>query len=41
MKEVAGWSVYEIGQRLCDKFDDVPEAHILRSARRRRLVQNQ
>jgi phenol 2-monooxygenase len=27
-KEVAWWSVYEIGQRLCDKFDDVPEAEI-------------
>ena len=25
MKEVAWWSVYEIGQRLCDKFDDLPE----------------
>jgi phenol 2-monooxygenase (NADPH) len=24
VKEVAWWSVYEIGQRLCDKFDDVP-----------------
>jgi phenol 2-monooxygenase (NADPH) len=24
-KEIAWWSVYEIGQRLCDKFDDVPE----------------
>jgi phenol 2-monooxygenase len=23
-KEVPWWSVYEIGQRLCDKFDDVP-----------------
>jgi len=23
-KEVAWWSVYEIGQRLCDRFDDVP-----------------
>jgi phenol 2-monooxygenase (NADPH) len=23
--EVAWWSVYEIGQRLCDKFDDVPD----------------
>src|SRR5262249_36768072 len=23
--EVPWWSVYEIGQRLCDKFDDVPE----------------
>lgn len=22
--EVAWWSVYEIGQRICDKFDDVP-----------------
>jgi phenol 2-monooxygenase len=26
VKEVAWWSVYEIGQRLCDRFDDVPEA---------------
>ena len=25
VKEIAWWSVYEIGQRLCDKFDDVPE----------------
>ncbi|MFA6267362.1 MAG: FAD-binding monooxygenase [Pseudolabrys sp.] len=25
IKEVAWWSVYEIGQRLCDKFDDVPD----------------
>jgi phenol 2-monooxygenase len=25
VKEVAWWSVYEIGQRMCDKFDDVPE----------------
>ena len=25
-KEVPWWSVYEIGQRLTDKFDDVPEA---------------
>ena len=24
VKEVAWWSCYEIGQRLCDKFDDVP-----------------
>lgn len=23
--EVAWWSVYEIGQRLCDKFDDLPD----------------
>ncbi len=28
VKEVAWWSVYEIGQRLCDKFDDVPEANV-------------
>jgi phenol 2-monooxygenase len=27
-KEVPWWSVYEIGQRLCDKFDDVPEAEV-------------
>ncbi|MFO1027805.1 MAG: FAD-binding monooxygenase [Acetobacteraceae bacterium] len=26
VKEIAWWSVYEIGQRLCDRFDDVPEA---------------
>jgi phenol 2-monooxygenase len=25
VKEVAWWSVYEIGQRLTDRFDDVPE----------------
>ncbi len=25
VKEVAWWSVYEIGQRLCESFDDVPE----------------
>lgn len=25
VKEVAWWSVYEIGQRLCEKFDDVPD----------------
>jgi len=25
VKEVTWWSVYEIGQRLCDKFDDVPD----------------
>ncbi len=23
--EIAWWSVYEIGQRLCDRFDDVPD----------------
>jgi phenol 2-monooxygenase (NADPH) len=25
VKEVAWWSIYEIGQRLCDSFDDVDE----------------
>ena len=25
VKEIAWWSVYEIGQRLCDKFDDLAE----------------
>jgi phenol 2-monooxygenase len=24
VKDVGWWSIYEIGQRLCDKFDDVP-----------------
>ena len=28
VKEIAWWSVYEIGQRLCDKFDDVPEEDV-------------
>ncbi|MGQ0682755.1 FAD-binding monooxygenase [Bradyrhizobium sp.] len=28
VKEIAWWSVYEIGQRLCDKFDDVGEAEV-------------
>jgi phenol 2-monooxygenase len=28
VKEVPWWSVYEIGQRLTDKFDDVPEDEI-------------
>ena len=28
VKEVPWWSVYEIGQRLCDKFDDVPEEEV-------------
>jgi phenol 2-monooxygenase len=28
VKEIAWWSVYEIGQRLTDKFDNVPEAEI-------------
>jgi phenol 2-monooxygenase len=27
-KEVGWWSIYEIGQRLCDKFDDVPEDEV-------------
>ena len=26
VKEVAWWSAYEIGQRVCDAFDDVPDA---------------
>lgn len=30
VKEVPWWSVYEIGQRICDKFDDVPEADAAR-----------
>jgi phenol 2-monooxygenase len=33
VKEVAWWSVYEIGQRLCDKFDDVPDADMQRLPR--------
>ena len=28
VKEIAWWSVYEIGQRLCDKFDDVSEQDV-------------
>ena len=28
VKEVAWWSVYEIGQRLCDRFDDVPDEEV-------------
>ncbi len=28
VKEVAWWSAYEIGQRLTDKFDDVPDEQI-------------
>src|SRR5262249_22393337 len=28
VKEVAWWSVYEIGQRVCEKFDDVPEEEV-------------
>jgi phenol 2-monooxygenase (NADPH) len=33
VKEVAWWSVYEIGQRLCDRFDDVPDENIERCPR--------
>ena len=28
VKHVGWWAVYEIGQRLCDKFDDVPAAEV-------------
>jgi phenol 2-monooxygenase len=28
VKDVGWWAVYEIGQRLCDKFDDVPETEL-------------
>ncbi|MEN3299789.1 FAD-binding monooxygenase [Pseudonocardia sp.] len=28
VEDVAWWAVYEIGQRLCDKFDDVPVAEM-------------
>jgi phenol 2-monooxygenase len=28
VKDIAWWSVYEIGQRLCDKFDDVPQEEV-------------
>ncbi|MBR0869790.1 FAD-binding monooxygenase [Bradyrhizobium tropiciagri] len=28
VKEIPWWSVYEIGQRLADKFDDVPEDQV-------------
>jgi phenol 2-monooxygenase (NADPH) len=30
VKEIPWWSVYEIGQRLTDKFDDVPEEGVAR-----------
>ncbi|HUN98081.1 MAG TPA: FAD-binding monooxygenase [Bradyrhizobium sp.] len=30
VKEVPWWSVYEIGQRLCDKFDDVSDENTTR-----------
>jgi phenol 2-monooxygenase len=29
VKEIAWWSVYDIGQRLADKFDDVPEDEVV------------
>ena len=28
VRSVGWWAVYEIGQRLCDRFDDVPEAEL-------------
>ncbi len=28
VKEVVWWSVYEIGQRLCERFDDVPDDEV-------------
>jgi len=28
VKEVPWWSVYEIAQRICDKYDDVPEREV-------------
>jgi phenol 2-monooxygenase len=31
VKEVAWWSIYEIGQRLCDKFDNVPANEVATS----------
>ncbi|MGI9424368.1 MAG: FAD-binding monooxygenase [Hyphomicrobiaceae bacterium] len=34
VKEVAWWSVYEIGQRLCDRFDDVPDDELATRAPR-------
>lgn len=34
VKDVAWWSVYEIGQRITDKFDDVPEAEVATRAPR-------
>jgi phenol 2-monooxygenase len=33
VKEVPWWSVYEIGQRLCDQFDDVPKENVERLPR--------
>src|SRR5271165_1512535 len=34
VKECAWWSVYEIGQRLCDRYDDVAAGHAERRAPR-------
>ncbi|MGL6111854.1 MAG: FAD-dependent monooxygenase [Rubrivivax sp.] len=34
VKEVVWWSIYEIGHRLTDKFDDVPEAQLATRAPR-------
>jgi phenol 2-monooxygenase len=34
VRDVAWWSVYEIGQRLCDRFDDVPDAQRVAKAPR-------
>ncbi|MBE2264416.1 MAG: FAD-dependent monooxygenase [Burkholderiaceae bacterium] len=34
VKEVVWWSIYEIGHRLTDKFDDVPEADVATRAPR-------
>lgn len=34
VKEVVWWSIYEIGHRLTDKFDDVPEAQMAQRAPR-------
>ncbi|MEZ5640104.1 MAG: FAD-dependent monooxygenase [Burkholderiaceae bacterium] len=34
VKEVVWWSIYEIGHRLTDKFDDVPEAEVATRAPR-------
>ncbi|HEY2220545.1 FAD-dependent monooxygenase [Actinomycetospora sp.] len=28
VRDVGWWSVYEVGQRLCDRFDDVPEPEV-------------
>jgi phenol 2-monooxygenase len=33
VKEIPWWSVYEIGQRLCDKFDDAPDDDVERLPR--------